>query len=52
MKTAAATDLDVRTVTSAYARWAPVYDLAFGKVFSRARTAAIAAAERAGGRIL
>jgi phosphatidylethanolamine/phosphatidyl-N-methylethanolamine N-methyltransferase len=52
MKTAVATDLDVRTVTSAYARWAPVYDLAFGKVFSRARTAAIAAAERIGGRIL
>ena len=53
MKTAAATtDLDVRTVTSAYARWAPVYDLAFGKVFSRACNAAIAAAERIGGRIL
>ena len=53
MKTAAATtDLDMQAVTSAYARWAPVYDLAFGKVFRRARTAAIAAAERIGGRIL
>ena len=53
MKTAAATtDLDMQAVTSAYARWAPVYDLAFGKVFRRARSAAIAAAERIGGRIL
>jgi phosphatidylethanolamine/phosphatidyl-N-methylethanolamine N-methyltransferase len=52
MKTAVATDLDVQTVTSAYARWAPVYDLAFGKVFRRARNAAIVAAERIGGRIL
>ena len=40
------------SVTSAYARWAPVYDLAFGKVFRRARNAAIVAAERIGGRIL
>jgi phosphatidylethanolamine/phosphatidyl-N-methylethanolamine N-methyltransferase len=52
MKTAAATDLDMRAVTSAYARWAPVYDLAFGAVFRRGRNAAIAAAERIGGRIL
>ena len=27
------TDLDNFTVTKAYARWAPVYDLVFGAVF-------------------
>src|SRR5438477_12147218 len=45
-------DLDKSTVTRAYARWAPVYDLVFGTVFERGRHAAIAAAERIGGRIL
>jgi phosphatidylethanolamine/phosphatidyl-N-methylethanolamine N-methyltransferase len=45
-------DLDKQTVTRAYARWAPVYDLVFGAVFERGREAAIAAAERVGGRIL
>src|ERR1700722_12799968 len=42
-------DLDTHTVTKAYARWAPVYDLVFGAVFERGRHAAIAAAERIGG---
>src|ERR1700752_115507 len=46
------TQLDKETVTKAYARWAPVYDLVFGAVFERGRSAAIAAAERVGGRIL
>ncbi|MDR3421804.1 MAG: class I SAM-dependent methyltransferase [Xanthobacteraceae bacterium] len=45
-------ELDKQTVTNAYARWAPVYDLVFGAVFERGRQAAIAAAERVGGRIL
>jgi len=45
-------DLDKQTVTKAYARWAPVYDLVFGAVFERGRELAIAAAERIGGRIL
>lgn len=45
-------DVDRDTITRAYARWAPVYDLVFGAVFERGRTAAIAAAERVGGRIL
>jgi phosphatidylethanolamine/phosphatidyl-N-methylethanolamine N-methyltransferase len=45
-------DLDQTTVTKAYARWAPVYDLVFGAVFERGRQAAIAAAERVGGQIL
>jgi phosphatidylethanolamine/phosphatidyl-N-methylethanolamine N-methyltransferase len=44
--------LDKETITKAYARWAPVYDLVFGAVFERGRAAAIAAAERIGGRIL
>jgi phosphatidylethanolamine/phosphatidyl-N-methylethanolamine N-methyltransferase len=45
-------ELDKQTVTKAYARWAPVYDLVFGAVFERGRQAAIEAAERVGGRIL
>ena len=35
-----------------YDRWAPVYDLVFGRVFDVGRKAAIDAAERIGGRIL
>jgi phosphatidylethanolamine/phosphatidyl-N-methylethanolamine N-methyltransferase len=46
------TELDKETIAKAYARWAPVYDLVFGAVFERGRHAAIAAAERVGGRIL
>src|SRR5919201_2001459 len=45
-------ELDKETIAKAYARWAPVYDLVFGAVFERGREAAIAAAERIGGRIL
>jgi phosphatidylethanolamine/phosphatidyl-N-methylethanolamine N-methyltransferase len=47
-----ADDLSRSTIEKAYARWAPVYDLVFGKVFGRGRAASIAAAERIGGRIL
>lgn len=39
-------------VTHAYDRWAPVYDLVFGPVFREGRSAAVAAADRIGGRIL
>ncbi|HUB65020.1 MAG TPA: class I SAM-dependent methyltransferase [Methylocella sp.] len=46
------TEVSRITVERAYARWAPFYDLVFGEVFKRARVAAIAAAERTGGRIL
>lgn len=45
-------DLDTRSVASAYGRWAPIYDLVFGPVFRRGRSASIAAAERVGGRVL
>ena len=45
-------ELDGVTLQKAYARWAPVYDLVFGAVFDRGRQAAIAAADRVGGRIL
>ena len=45
-------DLDRETVTRAYAKWAPIYDVVFGPVFERGREAAITAAERVGGRIL
>ena len=51
-----ASALDRDTIEKAYARWAPVYDLVFGAVFERGRTAAIEAAEKhcgaGGGRIL
>src|ERR1700722_1128733 len=47
-----ASELNHATVKKAYARWAPVYDLVFGKLFDRGRQAAIAAAEQVGGRIL
>jgi phosphatidylethanolamine/phosphatidyl-N-methylethanolamine N-methyltransferase len=52
MRQLAASELDKETVTKAYARWAPVYDVVFGAVFERGRQAAIEAAERIGGRIL
>lgn len=45
-------DLDKTMVAAAYARWAPIYDLIFGAVFDQGRRAAIAAADRVGGRIL
>ena len=49
---AAATDIQLESVATAYDRWAPVYDLTFGAVFRRGRAVSIAAAERIGGRIL
>jgi len=48
----ARSEFDKDTIERAYARWAPVYDLVFGAVFEHGRHAAIAAAERIGGRIL
>lgn len=45
-------ELDRDTVTKAYTRWAPIYDLVFGAVFDQGRQSAIAAADRVGGRIL
>jgi phosphatidylethanolamine/phosphatidyl-N-methylethanolamine N-methyltransferase len=51
-----AADIDKAGVAKAYARWAPVYDFVFGKVFAPGRGLAIEAAEQAcgngGGRIL
>lgn len=51
------TDSDLKTagVTSAYDRWAPIYDLVFGRVFKEGRNDAIKAAQAAlpeGGRVL
>ena len=48
----ARSEFDKDTIERAYARWATVYDLVFGAVFEHGRHAAIAAAERIGGRIL
>jgi phosphatidylethanolamine/phosphatidyl-N-methylethanolamine N-methyltransferase len=45
-------EFDRDMVAKAYDRWAPVYDMVFGTVFERGRRAAIAAADRVGGRIL
>src|ERR1700748_1309573 len=45
-------DFDRETVERAYDRWAPVYDLVFGGVFSKGRSAAIQATNRLGGRVL
>ncbi|ACL59671.1 class I SAM-dependent methyltransferase [Methylobacterium nodulans] len=45
-------DLDTDAVAKAYGRWAPVYDMVFGRVFARGRSLAIEAAERVGGRVL
>lgn len=45
-------ELERAAVEKAYDRWAPVYDLVFGPVFARGRSAAIEAAERVGGRVL
>jgi phosphatidylethanolamine/phosphatidyl-N-methylethanolamine N-methyltransferase len=45
-------EFDTATITKAYARWAPVYDLVFGAVFDKGRRASIEAAERIGGRVL
>src|SRR5665647_2241174 len=47
-----AADIDRAGVAKAYGRWAPVYDLVFGKVFDAGRQSTIAEADRIGGRIL
>src|ERR1700689_2659892 len=47
-----ASDIDRAGVAKAYGRWAPVYDLVFGKVFAHGRQSPIAEADRIGGRIL
>ena len=39
-------------VEEAYARWAPIYDLAFTTVMAPGRRAAVAAAQRFGGKVL
>lgn len=44
--------LDHEDVMRTYDRWAPVYDIVFGRLFERARREAITAAGRIGGRIL
>lgn len=48
-------DISKHGVEKAYARWAPIYDFVFGKVFETGRNAAIEAAGKAcppGGRLL
>jgi len=45
-------DIDREGVEKAYGRWAPVYDLVFGKVIDEGRRSTIAEADRIGGRVL
>src|SRR4051812_40603449 len=45
-------DIDREGVEKAYGRWAPIYDLVFGKVFDHGRRSTIAEADRIGGRVL
>src|SRR2546423_7368501 len=45
-------DIDREGVEKAYGRWAPIYDLVFGKVFDQGRQSTIAEADRIGGRVL
>ena len=45
-------DFDREMVETAYDRWAPIYDLVFGGVFSKGRRAAIIATNNIGGRVL
>jgi len=47
-----ASDIDRAGVEKAYQRWAPIYDLVFGKVFDKGRQSTIAEADRIGGRVL
>jgi phosphatidylethanolamine/phosphatidyl-N-methylethanolamine N-methyltransferase len=47
-----AADISRAGVEKAYGRWAPVYDLVFGKVFDQGRQSTIEVADRIGGRIL
>lgn len=44
--------IETAGVTRAYDRWAPIYDMVFGPVFARGRSAAVEAADRIGGRVL
>ena len=43
-----AADISRAGVEKAYGRWAPVYDLVFGKVFDAGRQSTIAEADRIG----
>lgn len=45
-------DIDRVGVAKAYGRWAPIYDMVFGKVFDAGRQSTIIEADRIGGRIL
>ncbi len=45
-------DLNREMVEHAYDRWAPIYDVVFGGVFSKGRRAAISATNKIGGRVL
>ncbi len=45
-------EINNESVTRTYRRWAPVYDMVFGRVFEQGRRAAVGASNRIGGRVL
>ena len=45
-------DIDKQGIERIYERWAPIYDLVFGRVFEKGRRIVVAATQRVGGRIL
>lgn len=47
-----AATMQTRSVAAAYDRWAPIYDLVFGRVFRDGRGISIEAVNRIGGRVL
>lgn len=49
---AASSGQSLAAVTRIYDRWAPLYDVVFGRLFDHPRRAAIAAADRSGARVL
>lgn len=44
--------MEIEAIQSAYARWAPVYDIAFGLATNRGRRRAVGRISRCGGRVL
>lgn len=44
--------MDIQTVRRSYARWAPIYDLTFGRITGVGRRRAVSVMNRLGGRVL
>ena len=44
--------MDIQAVRRSYARWAPVYDLTFGRITGQGRRRAVSVLNALGGRVL